>query len=344
MKTKKDLCIGLSNSQDRYFNKKKNLNVLKKSLSLGIKYYDLADNYYNGDLLKFFGKNIKTFRNKICIINKFQLHNKSNIFENLDKSLKLLNTEYLDIYMPHWPSINFDPIKLSEFAEIMIKKGKIKNFGLSNFNLDLIKKFRKHYKKKLFLQMELNINNYLSVKKIIDYAEKNNITIFSYSINNNFSKNNSKIKKEFSLVTGNSYETSLYWTKKFNNVVPIIRTNNVIHLKKNFQILQNSKNLKKKPNFYCSKNFKLISVKKINKIGSESGVVYKNINEAKKNKHNLFPSPKDISKEIAKFGLIKPLSLKKNQKGYELLSGQARFWAFQIANKRKTKVPSIITD
>lgn len=64
-------------------------------------------------------------------------------------------------------------------------------------------------------------------------------------------------------------------------------------------------------------------------------MVYSNISDAKKNKKKLFPSPEDISKEIKIYGLLKPFYIKKNKDGYELLSGQARFWAYLMLKKRK---------
>ena len=84
---------------------------------------------------------------------------------------------------------------------------------------------------------------------------------------------------------------------------------------------------------------KLSDIKKIN---SGSGVCYKSISEAVKNKFNLYPSPLDISKEIKKEKIPKPFYIKKISSGYELIKGQARYWGYRILNKKKIK--SIIID
>ena len=59
---------------------------------------------------------------------------------------------------------------------------------------------------------------------------------------------------------------------------------------------------------------------------------------------NLFPGPKLIAEEIIQLGLVKPFYLKKEKDGYILLSAQARFWAYQIAFKKKKTIPAIIVN
>ena len=89
-----------------------------------------------------------------------------------------------------------------------------------------------------------------------------------------------------------------------------------------------------------------ININRIRKINSESGIVYNSLDEAKINKFKLFPSPVFISKEIKKFGLLKPFYVQKrnNDKDFNLISGQARFWAYQIAFKKKDSIPAIIIE
>jgi aryl-alcohol dehydrogenase-like predicted oxidoreductase len=189
---KKKICIGFNDLKNEKLEKKLFTKILSISLENNIDTFDIADNYYEGDLLKFFGDSIKqNQRENYYLINKFPLvKSKKEFISNLDKSLKLLNTDYLDIYMPHWPSFYFNAEKLSDFAYEQVEKGKIKKFGLSNFNLALIKKFLKYYDKEISIQTEININNYSHTKKLIDYCKKKDIEIFAYSINNNFPKKN----------------------------------------------------------------------------------------------------------------------------------------------------------
>lgn len=324
---KNNLIFGTGfNENPKKFSKRKFINSINYCLKKDINFFDTADNYFDGEIQKIIGK--FNYNKKIKIINKFKLLNdKKKLNENLENSLRSLKTECIDFYMPHWPTYNMNLNLLADFAEENLDRKRIKFFGLSNFNLEMIKKFKKIYKKKIFIQNEINLCNFYYNKKLIDFCKQNNIGIFAYKISDNFflEKKMDYLKNSYS-----NYEISLMWIKTLN-INPIIKSLNLINLKKNITTFKGAKKI----NLSLKNNYVSIPINKINKISSGSNVVYNSLNEAKKNKKNLYPSPIDISKEIKKFGLLKPFFIKKRQKGYELLSGQARFWAYLILKKRK---------
>ena len=324
---KNNLIFGTGfNENPKKFSKRKFINSINYCLKKDINFFDTADNYFDGEIQKIIGK--FTYNKKIKIINKFKLLNdKKKLNENLEYSLRSLKTECIDFYMPHWPTYNMNLNLLADFAEENLDRKRIKFFGLSNFNLEMLKKFKKIYKKKIFIQNEINLCNFYYNKKLIDFCKQNNIGIFAYKISDNFflEKKMDYLKNSYS-----NYEISLMWIKTLN-INPIIKSLNLINLKKNITTFKGAKKI----NLSLKNNYVSIPINKINKISSGSNVVYNSLNEAKKNKKNLYPSPIDISKEIKKFGLLKPFFIKKRQKGYELLSGQARFWAYLILKKRK---------
>ena len=51
------------------------------------------------------------------------------------------------------------------------------------------------------------------------------------------------------------------------------------------------------------------------------------------------------SLEIKKYGLLKPFLFKKyNKKYFNLVSGQARYWAFRLNNKRIKKIKGLLIE
>ena len=341
----KKICVGFNDLKKKNIKKSFFDKIVRVCINNNVRTFDLADNYYNGNLLKFFGKLVpKPERENFYFINKFPLvKNKKDLVKNLDKSLKLLKSDYIDLYMPHWPSSYYNPYTLADFATEQIRKGKIKRFGLSNFNLELIKEFLKYYRYKISIQTEININNFSYVKQTIQFCKKKDIDIFAYSINNNFPQNNKYIKNICFKKKISQYEMSLYWLKKFPKIIPIIRSSREFNLKKNFDIIRN-KVLIKQSKTINLKNFQEVNISKIKKITSEGRNVYNSLNEALENRFNLFPGPKLIAEEIIQLGLVKPFYLKKEKDGYILLSAQARFWAYQIAFKKKKTIPAIIVN
>ena len=169
---KNNLIFGTGfNENPKKFSKKKFINSVNFCLKKNIKIFDTADNYFDGEIQKIIGKCIHG--EKIKIINKFKLlNNKEKLNKNLENSLRNLKTDCIDFYMPHWPTYNMDLNLLSDFANENIERKRIKFFGLSNFNLDMIRRFKKIYKKKIFIQNEINLCNFYYNKKLIDYCNK----------------------------------------------------------------------------------------------------------------------------------------------------------------------------
>jgi len=336
------ICLG-TGYKGKKFQENQFKNILKYSVMNGINYIDTADNYKNGLIQKLIGSSINLKASKIKILNKFVLYNDFNILnKNLDTSLKNLKIDCIDIYMPHWPTNNYNSENLVSFINEKIKEGKIKYFGLSNFTLKQIQEIKKIYKKKFFLEFELNFSNFYFNSKLISFIKKNNIESFCYSIGHNYPTKNTellKLKNKFNI---SNYEISLAWVSQMSNIIPIIKSSKKLNISNNIKIINKFKNKKIDISKKLKKNLINIKINKIVKINSNSGVVYKSLKDAVKNKKKIFPSPLEIAKEIKKYGMIKPLFFRKTNSGYELISGQARYWACRIIRPKNKFIKGIL--
>ena len=61
-------------------------------------------------------------------------YGKDYIIWSVEKSLKNLHTEYLDVLLLHRPSPLMVATEIAEAVELLKKQGKIRDFGVSNFN------------------------------------------------------------------------------------------------------------------------------------------------------------------------------------------------------------------
>ena len=330
-------------SAKKSYSKNKFSKIIDFCLDNEIKCYDTAKSYFSGETQSIIGNKIKKTKNRIKIIAKFDYVNDLKVLrKDLDASLKNIKRDYIDIYMPHWPTPDCNLNLLSDFANESIIKGKIRKFGLSNFNLPMIKRFKKYYKDKFALQFELNLSNFFFYKKLLNYCLKNKVEQYCYSIANNFPTNDSYlyiIKKKYNL---NNYELSLKWLSKFKYLNPIIRSTNQKNIKNNLKVFTKKNILIKEDNINFKNFYKKINISNITELQSESGFVYNTINQAKKNKYNIYPSPESISLEIKKFGLLKPFFFRKIENGYMLLAGQARFWGYLMCNKKIKSIKGIL--
>ncbi|MBR1375661.1 MAG: aldo/keto reductase [Cardiobacteriaceae bacterium] len=110
----------------------------KKAIELGINYFDTANIYTNGDSEEYLGKvlrelNIK--RDEVVIetkvfFNEGKLSRKA-IFAEIDKSLKRLNMDYVDIYMIHRFDYDHSMEETMHALHELVGMGKVRAIGAS---------------------------------------------------------------------------------------------------------------------------------------------------------------------------------------------------------------------
>lgn len=178
---------GLSGKDYGFISAKKSKNLILKSVNSGIKFFDTAPLYGNGKVEKILGEAIKEnkgLRKKITICTKFGLlphknHNLKHDFsynhvkKEISKSLKNLNSNYIDIYLMHSP--NLDELNIKKILIILNKlkrSKKIKYFGISLKDPSDIFKL-KNLKLFDYFEMNFNLLDQRAAKfKIIEFLKK----------------------------------------------------------------------------------------------------------------------------------------------------------------------------
>ena len=122
------LCLG------GMFDTVNNQLLLRQALNWGVTYWDTAEGYGNGLSEEGFGRFFTRYpetRKDIFLVTKFRPSPPDKLSEALDKGLKRLHTDYVDVFYTHGIS-DFNQITgVRDWAEQMKKAGKIKFFGFS---------------------------------------------------------------------------------------------------------------------------------------------------------------------------------------------------------------------
>ncbi|RPJ53757.1 MAG: hypothetical protein EHM23_30325 [Acidobacteria bacterium] len=106
--------------------------VIEKAADLGITYFDSARRYQGGNNEKMVGAALKTKRKQIVLSSKTPSGTKQEALDDLDESLKQLDTDYLDIWYLHGRSTAADISDgFLEAQSIAKKAGKIRFAGVS---------------------------------------------------------------------------------------------------------------------------------------------------------------------------------------------------------------------
>lgn len=113
------------------------IKAIQDGIAAGARVIDTAEMYGNGRSESLVGEAIKGMqRDDLFIIDKVLPSNASTskMEHSLDTSLKLVGTDYFDLYLYHWRGA----VPLSETIETLQQlqqKGKIKHWGVSNFDI-----------------------------------------------------------------------------------------------------------------------------------------------------------------------------------------------------------------
>lgn len=110
--------------------------ALRHGLDLGLTLIDTAEMYGEGGAEEVIAEAIRPRRAEVFLVSKVYPHNASRqgAIAACERSLKRLNTDYLDLYLLHWRGSVPLAETLAAFQELK-QAGKIRSYGVSNFDV-----------------------------------------------------------------------------------------------------------------------------------------------------------------------------------------------------------------
>lgn len=117
--------------------RKSDIAALRLGLDLGMTLIDTAEMYGEGAAEEVVGEAIADrAREEVFIVTKVYPHNatRRGVLEACTRSLRRLNTEYIDLYLLHWRGNITLSETLEAFQELKTK-GSIRDFGVSNLDV-----------------------------------------------------------------------------------------------------------------------------------------------------------------------------------------------------------------
>jgi hypothetical protein len=121
------------------------IKAVGRALDQGINSFDTAEAYGFGASEKSLAKALGARRKEAVITTKFGVgypdtpnyrdSTRKRVMESIEKSLKNLNTDYVDVYLVHWPDRNVPFEEPMRALDELVKQGKVRAVGLSNFKL-----------------------------------------------------------------------------------------------------------------------------------------------------------------------------------------------------------------
>ena len=169
------------------------LDSIKKAYDLGINFFDTAPVYGFGHSEELIGKALKPVRDKVILATKCGLRwdkealgsirkdaSRNSILEEIDQSLKRLDTDVIDLYQVHWPDVETEQKETMETLLEIQEKGKIRHIGVSNYSAEQMQECLK-FGKIVSLQPEFSLLARDIQKDTVPMCLENDIGIIAYS-------------------------------------------------------------------------------------------------------------------------------------------------------------------
>jgi len=117
------------------------------ALDAGINFFDTAEAYEAGTSERVLGQALVGRRDKAIIATKVAPNhlNADAVFAACEQSLRYLQTDYIDLYLIHWPNWNVPLTETVGALEKLKEQGKIRAIGVCNFGVQDLTEILKLY-------------------------------------------------------------------------------------------------------------------------------------------------------------------------------------------------------
>jgi aryl-alcohol dehydrogenase-like predicted oxidoreductase len=182
-----------------YVEERDSIAIVRRAFDLGINLFDTADVYVRGAAEEVLGRALDGMpREQIVVATKVMGRvwdgplgaglSRKHIFDAMDQSLKRLNLDYVDLYQAHAPDKNTPIEETLEAFEDLVRMGKARYVGFSNFDHQppLARKAVAYQKKRgwtsfISSQPRLNLLDRHVEKEHIPFCRTNGIGMIVYS-------------------------------------------------------------------------------------------------------------------------------------------------------------------
>lgn len=166
------------------------MDAIKAALECGINFIDTAPAYNAGKAECYVGETLNKLKKRREVVistkcgNKFvdgkylRCGSKESILKQCDESLKNLKTDYIDIYLVHWPDPDVELEETIDAVSTLKKEGKILHAGVSNFSIEQIEEAQKYCKIEAF-QPQYSLADRKD-EKLIRWAYEQGLGIMTY--------------------------------------------------------------------------------------------------------------------------------------------------------------------
>ncbi|MFC1988620.1 aldo/keto reductase [Chloroflexota bacterium] len=215
------------------------IRALRRAIELGMYLIDTAEMYGDGHCEELVGEAIKPFpREQLFIVSKVW-HNHmhyADVIKAAEHSLKRLQTDWIDLYLTHYPSLEVPMNETMEAMESLVERNLVRFIGVSNFNVAQMEEATSCFSKGEIVanQVDYSLAARSAEKDVLPYCTQHQLTVMAYSP----LAKGELARNEFLHDIGKKYgktaaQVALNWLITQEGVIAIPKAVNLNHLEQN---------------------------------------------------------------------------------------------------------------
>lgn len=213
---------------------------LLRGIELGANLVDTAESYGTEEAV---GQAIKGVRDEVLLATKVSPEHfrRDDVLKAADGSLTRLGVDYIDLYQLHWPNQSIPIEETMGAMESLVKAGKVRYIGVSNFSADQVKAAQAALSKAKIVsnQVEYSLVKRAVERELLAYCQQNGITVIAYSplavgLRNITNRDRQGALSRVAAETGKSEaNVALNWLISQSGVMAIPKANSEAHVEEN---------------------------------------------------------------------------------------------------------------
>jgi diketogulonate reductase-like aldo/keto reductase len=218
--------------------------ALRLGIELGMTLIDTAEMYGEGGAEKVVADAIEDQRDRVFVVTKVYPHNASRteLPKAIERSLERLRIDAIDLYLLHWRERSTQLAETVEAFEKLRTAGKIKRWGVSNFDVDDMEELWsiENGTNCAANQVLYNLGNREIESGLLQWSQKNDIPIMAYSPvgHGRGLLENATLKKIAKHHDATTSQIALAWVLRQPQVIAIPKASKEKHVRDNARSIE----------------------------------------------------------------------------------------------------------
>jgi diketogulonate reductase-like aldo/keto reductase len=210
------------------------INAIKAGLESGVTLVDTAELYGSEPLVAKAMDGRK--RDEVFLATKVwpnHLH-RDSLIRAFNKSLRRLQTSYIDLYQVHWPNPRVPIAETMGAMEQLVSEGKLMHPAVSNFNLEQLQEAQSALPRSEIssIQLDYSLIHRNAERDILPYCDREKIALLAYyPLGHGKLPSDPRLDSASALAGKTRAQVALRWLAGKPNVFPIPRASSVNHVR-----------------------------------------------------------------------------------------------------------------